>query len=327
MSKLACHVGMWHGRVSLKVIRAEGLPKPDAIVVVSNGGVHLAQVPPQPDGPDSMKKATKVSKGTEPLWEEIFIFPATMTLQDEGSNDVLTRTLTRTREYQDRVFSCHVKHLSEGKRWTGNNEGEWLGKVTLRLAEVVASGIAGISTALPIMNKNERVGHLHIWAAASQCSPKVFADDVRRFAGGQSTDRCASMPSFSPLSADLRNPTETWPCWRCMVSHTSHTSQSSKAASSQQPSSDAVFALVHVGPEQVVIHFCACALSTEETFRRTFPREETVRRLRTEEILGAKVEMEQRDAEIALLLAGVDDEAAPKLRFSVRLFVLTAPTN
>jgi hypothetical protein len=95
---------------SLKVIRAEGLPKPDAIVVVSNGGVHLAQVPSQPDSPESMKKSAKGSKGTEPLWEEIFIFPATMTLQDEGSNDVLTRTLTRTR-----VTTHHTRDLLNKK--------------------------------------------------------------------------------------------------------------------------------------------------------------------------------------------------------------------
>ena len=66
----------WHGRVCIRVVSADGLPKPDAIVVVSNGSTHHPHIPATPDGPDSFKRATLVRPGTSPQWDEDLIFPA-----------------------------------------------------------------------------------------------------------------------------------------------------------------------------------------------------------------------------------------------------------
>jgi hypothetical protein len=115
---------------------------------VSNGGTHRAQLPSPPDGPESFKRATISVAGRDPTWEEEFVFPAL--LEPEGA-------AARGKESRVREFVMHVKHLAVGKRWTGNNEGEWLGKAVLSLSEIIASGPDGF---LGVMTYVHRYTHV-----------------------------------------------------------------------------------------------------------------------------------------------------------------------
>jgi len=198
---------------------------------ISNGGVHLAS--DARDGPGSMKRATRVGKGNRPVWEEEFVFPAALrqAAEVQGFAD----------GNEDREISLHVKHLAWGKKWTGNNEGEWLGKATLRLSDIVACGTAGLTTALPIFRKDVRVGSsvLHIFAAASVVTTQIFARDVISFSA-------SGAPSFSP--PDVARDIHTWPFWRCMASH--------RLGDKTDVDAHAAFAHVHVGPDSVFIQVC-----------------------------------------------------------------------
>jgi diacylglycerol kinase family enzyme len=184
----------WRGRVTVRVVRAEGLPKPDALVVVSNGGAHLARVPVPPDGPESLKRATAVAVGRDPTWEEELVFPA---------------ALIRGQDSSDRCLVLHVKHLAVGGRWTGNNEGEWLGKVTVALADVVVCGGGGLCGAFPILRKGARVASavLHVEVVAAECSEHDFAAGA--FAA----------PCPRALGPGVRSRVKEWQaCYRCQVS-------------------------------------------------------------------------------------------------------------
>ena len=275
---------MWsHLRVCVKIVRAEGLSKSDAIVVVSNGGVHLEQLPSPPDGPLSFKNATRASAGSNPSWDESFLFPAVLGRESQCD---------RISANSERALVFHVKHLAVGKKWTNNNEGEWLGKATVSLSEVVGRGAEGMVAVLPILKKNTRVGSsvLHVFVAASAISSQAFVDDLANYH--------VAAPAFSPLTiVDVALGGHT-PCWRCLAT---------------QPVLDAKggFAMVHVGLDYVVIQYAA-----------TPKRGPTSIRLSKEEILGS-----QRDAQgyVSIYVLTVPSEASPeKGKSSLLVYILSA---
>ena len=253
MGDAAAPLVEWRGRVTVRVVRAEGLPKPDALVVVSNGGAHLARVPAPPDGPESLKQATSVAAGRDPWWEEELVFPAVL---NRGS-----------RESSDRCLVLHVKHLALGARWTGHNEGEWLGKVALRLGDVVACGRTGLCGAFPVLRKGAQVPSavLHIAVLAAACSAADFAQGA--FAA----------PSPRALGPGVRSEVQAWACYRCAVSQ-----QSGEGGRTVDPSAPARgrvscrdgLAHLYLGPAAVLIH---CPRGSGSGLRR----------LDADEILGA----------------------------------------
>ena len=197
----------WHGRVCIRVVSADGLPKPDAIVVVSNGSTHHPHIPATPDGPDSFKRATLVRPWTSPQWDEDLIFPAALVppwpAADNGeavsSND-------------EREFAMHLKHLAMGKKWSGNNEGEWLGKAVIKLSDVVASP-SGLTLSLPVLKNSTATGAvLHLKAFASAGTFQQFKDDTTRFATAAPSFP-PPPPSPGPGGGHVRP--EAWPVWRC----------------------------------------------------------------------------------------------------------------
>ena len=160
----------WLAKVRVLVVSGTGLPKADAIVVVSNGSSHLIELPQEcgpntgPDGPESLKKATPPSGGKEPVWNHEMHFPvAVLSGQDDARELVL-----------------HVKHLGLGKKWTGNNEGEWLGKATVRLAQIKEGATHELR--LPLLKKGVPVGAavLNLQVTAEEVSYESFAELVSR---------------------------------------------------------------------------------------------------------------------------------------------------
>ena len=154
---------MWIGRVRLQVLRATALPKSDAIVVISNGSSHMLKIPEKPED-SSFKKATPSVAGKDPVWNHDVTFPVAARVgQDDG-----------------RGLLFNVKQLAVGKQWTGKNEGEWLGKVTLDLGPLIARGGQAEELALPILKKGLPVGEakLHLVVSCESNAYEAFAEQV-----------------------------------------------------------------------------------------------------------------------------------------------------
>jgi len=157
---------MWIGRLTVQVVRATDLPKADAIVVASNGGSHLLELPDKPEDV-AFKMATLAVAGKDPTWDHEMQFPVAARVGQEDG----------------RAITFNVKHLPVGQKWTGNNEGEWLGKVTVNLTQVVGSGSQQAQQLqLPVLKKGAPVGaaKLHVVLRCEAVPFAVFAEEVSR---------------------------------------------------------------------------------------------------------------------------------------------------
>jgi len=156
---------MWLGRVKVKVKNASSLPKSDAIVVVSNGSTHCRTIPEKPEGHSCLKKATPACAGTDPVWEHELTLPVAAPAR--GHEDA-------------RCLVLHVKHLPVGQEWTGNDEGEWIGKVTVKLQQIRLSGAAGLDLSEPLLKKGNPVANaqLHVSLSTEDLPYETFANEV-----------------------------------------------------------------------------------------------------------------------------------------------------
>jgi hypothetical protein len=184
---------MWLGKVTVKVVRATALAKADAIVVVGNGSSHLGSLPEALDGPSCFKKATAPAAGTNPVWEKDITFPAALAASAAQSEEA-----QRPREL---VFN--VKHLAVGKTWTNNNEGEWLGKATVKLADIVASAEHGLQLTLPVTKKGVPQGSAHLeLSCSSQMMPyESFVSEVSK----ETAAMAAMLPPTAQPKTDVRD--------------------------------------------------------------------------------------------------------------------------
>lgn len=230
-------------------------------------------MPPRPDGPESLKKATRSCPGRDPHWDEEFLFPALLAGDSDG-----------------REFVLHTKHLPVGGRWTGNNEGEWLGKAVIRVSDIISHGAAGMHLALPVMRKQLRVGTsmLHVFVMASEVDCRCFDTDVKCFA--------SDSPSWRPLPLKIADEIKSWWMWRCMVAESKCDSVGS-------------FCHVHVGPEDALLVVAASGRGAQAC---TW--------LRKDEILG--VQMERQCVSVSVLTVPSTDspETGESRLQSYRLF-------